>query len=227
MAAADHHRPFGDARILARVPTPPGYPEGIAVRGNRVYVAGPATFGTAGQGPSMVLVYNTVTGALIDTFETVGEDLSAEHANSSIAFDRQGRLYVLNTQLGLYRLTPWTGEQEQYGNPFPDLPPCVSAPAPCSPTPFPTPPLPNDLAFDPAGNAYVTDSLQATILRVPPGGGEPETWFQDIRLASTFIGVNGIRLDPTRTKIFVTVTADLDGNSFVSTLPLVGQPMAA
>ena len=25
-------RPFGDARVLAKVPTPPGFPEGIAVR---------------------------------------------------------------------------------------------------------------------------------------------------------------------------------------------------
>src|SRR5262249_56258803 len=45
-------RPFGDVQVLATVPTPPGFPEGIAVRGDKVYVAGPARFGTAGDGQS-------------------------------------------------------------------------------------------------------------------------------------------------------------------------------
>ena len=31
----------------------------------------------------------------------------------------------------------------------------------------------NELVFDDAGNLYVTDSFQATIYRVPPGGGAP------------------------------------------------------
>ena len=49
-------RPFGDVRRLAPGPTPPGFPEGIAVWGQRVYVVGPATFGTAGGPPSAVLI---------------------------------------------------------------------------------------------------------------------------------------------------------------------------
>lgn len=134
---------------------------------------------------------------------------------------------MLNTQLDLYRLKPSTGKQEAYGDPFPDLAPCATDPAPCSPSPVPAPPLPNDLAFDAAGNAYVTDSLQATIWKVPAGGGAPQIWFQDIRLASESFGVNGIRLDPTRRKVFVTVTADLTGQSFVYSLPLVNNPNAA
>jgi hypothetical protein len=44
-------RPFGDVQVLATVPFPPGFPEGIAVNGNKVYVAGPARFGTAGEPP--------------------------------------------------------------------------------------------------------------------------------------------------------------------------------
>ena len=220
-------RPFGDAKVLAQVPTPPGFPEGIAVQGNRVYVAGPATFGTTGKPRSRVVAFSTLTGAQVASYETKGENVLAEHANSSIAFDGSGRLYVLNTQLGMYRLTPATGKQEPYGDPFPDLPPCVLSPAPCSPAPSPTPPLPNDVAFDDAGNAYVTDALQATIWRVPVGGGAPQIWFQDSRLASAYIGVNGIRLDPTRTNVVITVTADLVGQSFVYTLPLVDNPAAA
>ena len=223
-------RPFGDARILSSVRTPPGFPEGIAVRGARVYIAGPATFGTTGKPPSRVVAFSTSTGAQLTQYGAVGETTSAEHANSSIAFDGDGRLYVLNTQLGLYRFDPAVGKasQESYGDPFPDIPPCVPlvAAPPCSPTLVDAPPIPNDLAFDALGNAYVTDSMQATIWRVPAGGGAPQVWFQDARLASEYIGVNGLRLDPTRTRIFLTVTTDLTGRSFVYSLPLEDTPSA-
>ena len=218
-------RPFGDARILAAVPTPPGFPEGIAVFGNILWVSGPATFGTAGQGPSRVLQYHAAAGVLVKNIATKGENLAQEHANSSIAVDRAGSVYVLNTQLGLYRLSA-TGTQTQYGLPFPDLPACPQ-PGACSPTPFDAPALPNDLAFDKAGNAYVTDSLQATIWKVPAGGGQPQIWFQDARLASASFGTNGLRLSPDRTKVYFTVTTDLAGKAFVYTLPVKANPTAA
>ena len=226
-SAASLIRPYGDAKVLATVPTPPGYPEGIAVKGNKVYVAGPARFGTTGTGPSAVFAFDTNTGALVRTYETQGENLLAEHADSCIAFDGQGRLYVLNTQLGIYRLDPETGQQQAYSEPFPDLHPCATTPAPCSPTVADTPALPNDIAFDEAGNAYVTDSMQATVWRVPAGGGAPQIWYQDARFDSPYVGVNGIRLSPDRKKVFLTVTTDLTGGAYVYTLPLVAQPSAA
>lgn len=52
-------RPFGDAKIIAQVPTPPGFPEGIATNGQLVWVSGPATFGTAGGPPSKVRLYQS------------------------------------------------------------------------------------------------------------------------------------------------------------------------
>src|SRR5215211_5581026 len=124
-------RPYGDAKVLATFPTPPGYPEGIAVRGNKVYVSGPARFGTAGEGPSTVVAFNRDTGATEATYATQGEALDFEHANSCIAFDGQGRLYVLNIQIGMYRIDTGSGAQESYSTPFPDLHPCDSNPAPC------------------------------------------------------------------------------------------------
>jgi sugar lactone lactonase YvrE len=227
-AAEAQVRHFGDARVLARVPTPPGFPEGIAVWGPLVWVAGPATFGTAGQGPSKVIVFHRYTGIRLLTFDTQGENLSTEHANSGLALDAFLRAYVLNTQLGIYRLS-LNGRQEGYSAPFPDLPPCsqVAPGTLCSPTPFDTPPIPNDIVFDGVGNAYVTDSLQATIWRVPPGGGVPQIWFQDVRLATTFFGPNGIRLNPSRTRVYFTVSQDLEGRAFVYSLPLVDKPAAA
>ena len=119
---------FGDAQVLAPFPDQPGFPEGIAVRSGRVYSAGAATFGTAGKRPSAVLVHNRATGALLKRYDTIGENLAFEHANSSIAFDGQSRLYVLNTQLGVYRLNVANGTQTAYTPPFPDLPASASPP---------------------------------------------------------------------------------------------------
>jgi hypothetical protein len=113
-AAAD----FGDASILTPFPAKPGFPEGVAVRDGKVYAAGAATFGTTGAGPSAVLKYDRATGSQEARYDTVGENLLAEHGNSSIAFDGEGRLYVLNTQLGTYRLDA-QGNQQPYAAPSP------------------------------------------------------------------------------------------------------------
>jgi hypothetical protein len=57
--------------------------------------------------------------------------------------------------------------------------PAAACQRPCSPTVLDLPPLPNDIAFAP------TDSMQATIWRIPKGGGTPKIWFQSthVRLA--------------------------------------------
>jgi len=233
--SADHAaRPFGDVQILATVPTPPGFPEGIAVRGSKVYVSGPARFGTAGEPPSAVFAFDLDSGELVNTTFMQGEVLSQDHANSCIAFDGDGRLYVVNLQLGVVRIDLGSGQQTIYAAPLPNLPTCSSVPSgtPCSPTFFDLPPLPNDIAFDKTGNAYVTDSFQATIWRIPPGGGQPQVWFQDSRLDTPF-GANGLRLDPGRTKIYFAVTAESIGpfgefqGGKIYTLPLVNAPTAS
>ncbi len=221
---------YGEVSVLAQVPIPNGFPEGIAVRGNRFYVAGPATLGTVFNGrPSRVFEYDVATGALLRTLETQGEQVfGAEHANSCLTFDGAGRLYVLNNQLGTFRLDLGSAVQSSYTPPYPNLRPCSPfSSGPCSPS-FPNlPALPNDLAFDDAGNLYVTDSLQATIWRVPAGGGAPQIWFQDSRLASPYVGVNGLRISPDRSRIFFTVTLDFLGIGHVYSLPLVVAPQAS
>ncbi|MBA4284253.1 MAG: hypothetical protein C0434_01820 [Xanthomonadaceae bacterium] len=220
---------YGEVSVLAQVPIPNGFPEGIAVRGNRFYVAGPATLGTVFNGkPSRVFEYDLATGALLRTLETQGEQVfGAEHANSCLTFDGAGRLYVLNNQLGTFRLDLVTGVQARYTPPYPNLKSCsILNRAPCSPTVPNLPALPNDLAFDDAGNLYVTDSLQATIWKVPAGGGTPRIWFQDTRLSSPYVGVNGLRISPDRSRIYFTVTLDFLGIGHVYSLPLVDKPAA-
>lgn len=218
---------FGDATILAPFPANPGFPEGVAVRDGKVYAAGAATFGTTGAGPSAVLAFDRASGAQAARHDVTGENLLGEHGNSSIAFDGEGRLYVLNTQLGVYRLTT-QGQQQPYGAPFPDLKPCLPPiiNPPCSPTLLDLPPLPNDIAFAPDGDAYVSDSMQATIWRVPKGGGAPKIWYQDSRFASPYIGTNGLRLNPAGSRIYLTVTVDMTTAASVYSLPLVAKPTA-
>ncbi|HEX8853164.1 MAG TPA: hypothetical protein VF754_06735 [Pyrinomonadaceae bacterium] len=233
--AKNNARPFGDAFVLATFPTPPGFPEGIAVNGNKAYVSGPARFGTAGDGqPSLVVAFDTRTGEVVRTYPMQGEDLGQDHANSCVAFDDAGRLYVVNIQLGLVRLDTESGQQEVYASAIPNIPACANAQpgVPCSPTAVDAPPLANDIAFDEAGNAYITDSLQATIWRVAPGGGQPQIWFQDSRLDTPF-GANGLRLNPEGTKIYFALTAEgvnqfgaFEGGK-IYTLPVVDAPTAA
>jgi hypothetical protein len=54
----------GKIETFAIVPATPGFPEGVAVDGNRVYVSGPPRFGTAGTGPSAIQVYDRLSGVL-------------------------------------------------------------------------------------------------------------------------------------------------------------------
>ncbi len=173
------------------------------------FVSGPARFGTAGRGPSAIGVFRRETGQLIQTISIVGEDLSQEHALSNIAIDGDGRIYALSTQLGIVRFTKvgHSYVQDSYGSPLPNLPACGAAlpGEDCSPTTIGFPPLPNDIVFDEAGNLYVTDSLQATIFRYAPGGGDPSIWFQSSVLEGGGpipFGTNGIRIDPTHSFVY-------------------------
>ncbi len=88
------------------------------------------------------------------------------------------------------------------------------------------PPFPNDIVFDDDGNLYVTDSQQATIFRVPPGGGQPQIWFQDVRLDG-FFGPNGIRVNPDRSRMFFVSTLAFDFTGMVFSVPLVDAPSSA
>ncbi|GAA5116291.1 hypothetical protein [Pseudonocardia adelaidensis] len=56
--------------------------------------------------------------------------------------------------------------------------------------------LANDVAVDPAGNAYVTDSFTPVIYRVTPDG-RASVFVEDPRLSGEGIGLNGIEYLPT------------------------------
>src|SRR5262249_37250920 len=173
-----------------------------------------------------ILAYDIRTGDFIREYVVQGQDLGKEHVVAGIAFDKDDRIYAVDTQQGIIRLTLDGQSQEVYASPLPDLPTCssVSTGTPCSPTLADNIPIPNDIAFDDNGNLFWTDSFQATIWRVPKGGGQPQIWFQDSRLDSPFFGPNGLRIDPEGNKIYFAQTVTFTGTGRIWTLPLVDHP---
>ena len=217
--------PLGTITKFANVPAQPGFPEGVAVDGDNVFVSGPARFGTANTGPSAIHVFNRKSGQFVQTISVIGEALEFEHALSNLAIDDCGRIYALSTQLGLIRFTKVAHNyvQQAYGAPLPDVPP-IAGPD--------LPPIVNDVVFDDSGYAYVTDSLQATIFRYPPGGGAPTVWFQSPLLVGGGpipFGPNGIRLDKSRNYIYFANSTSAS-NPLLGTiyrLPLIKSPQPA
>ena len=182
-------RPLGDSHFLASVPLP-GLPEGIAVHKGRIYVSGPAGFGA---GPSAVWVYDLKTSALVDT---IAINEPSPGGASCLAFGDEDDLYVIVEALGVVKIDVNTKHQSLYSGPFPIV---------FNSNQNRGLELLNDLAFDKDGNLYVTDSFQATIWRVPKGGGTPVVWLQDPHLDGYF-GPNGIRIDKKSQNLYFTQT---------------------
>ena len=212
---AAHNRPIGDSKVIAAVPLP-GYPEGVAVKGDRIYVSGPAAFGVTDA--AMVWSYDRDSGALVEQFPvTIGNPYVGVHALSCIAFGPGGDLYAIEPFVGIIRMRLNNQNSQEVYSAFPPPPATGGA-------------LPNDLAFDKHDNLYVTDTFQGLIYRIPKGGGAPEVWFQDPRLLgnpSAPFGVNGIRIDKKNDYIYFSVTVRGDFSGAIYRLPLVAHPTAA
>jgi sugar lactone lactonase YvrE len=229
--AAEANPAIGDTSVFVTLPPFPGYPEQPVASGDKLYVCTDAHYGTAGQGPPEVQIFSRRDGSLLERVQLQNVDVTQEHGMSAGAFDLFNRLYVLSIQQGVVRIDFATGSQEVYATPLPFLPMCSAVPAgtPCAPKPAPLPPLSNDIVFDWEGNAYITDSFQATIFRVPNGGGAPQIWFQDPRLAALpgQFGTNGMRMGLDG-HFYVNVTQDAaTGDGVVYRLPHVDHPTAA
>jgi sugar lactone lactonase YvrE len=226
-APTDPVRHVGHCRVFATLPHP-GHLEGIAVHGDTVFTTttGDAVAFTSGiKTQSVIFAVDRATGALRYTLPIEGERLGRDaplNGISGLAFDAAGRLYAVDIQGRILRfdLDRGSRRQEVYAT-VPDLPPCAREPATagCSPTLDDRTPLPNGIVFDASGNLYVTDSWQATIFRVPPGGGAAQVWFQSERIDG-FFGANGIRVHPDGTHIYFAVTRDRLEKSFIFRLPI-------
>lgn len=213
-------RPIGDSRFLASVPAP-GYPEGIAIHGNRIYVSGPAAFNVPGA-PS-IWVYDKNTNALVETIEVQGFG-SPVFGVSCIAFGDGEKLYVAAEGVGIVEVNVATRAQRLYAGGFQFVGGSQYQSGPAM--------LLNDLAFDKRGYLYVTDSFQAAIWRVPPGGGAPVLWYHSSLVDGVF-GPNGVRVDAKSEKLYFDVTlvpggfdqnGPINSTGAVYTLPLIDSP---
>lgn len=209
-----------DVRLFTRIGAP-GQPEPIAVGPDRrVYVAtNQQDLGDAGA-PSKVFAFSTA-GKLLREYELKGQPLDDSHGIQGLAFDANGLLYVLDRSANprVVALDPATGAQRAYAT-FEDVPPC---PAPmgasCSDTINDAAAGPDYATFAPNGDMYVTDIDQASIWRVPRGGGRADLWFTDARLESVY-GPNGNQFLPDgRTLLFANTASNPNaGNSLTGRL---------
>lgn len=204
----------GDTTVFTEVPDP-GSPEGIVVDDGTVYVGTHTpVYGTGTlRGPSHIFGFDVDTGEQTWTFVVEGQNTDDTHGLLGMTVDADGDLYVLDRNPArILRIDPDTGTQETYAT-FPDLAPCTPIQEdPCSPTEADQAPFPDGIVFDAAGNAYVTDLEQATIYRVPPGGGDAEIYFQHARLDSVF-GPNGIDIGPDG-RLYFAMTGSMEPSAF-------------
>jgi DNA-binding beta-propeller fold protein YncE len=217
---------IGNGRVLVGPESSPPFPEGIVADRNRIYVAGPAAFTDNGGRPSEVRVFHRSTGKLLTTIPIQGERLGEIHGVVGLTVDRQHRVYVVSSQLGIVRLTPRGHyyEQEIYSPVLPEIAcnPSLPPTLPCS--------LPNAITFGPDGYLYWSDSFQNTIFRVPPGGGVAEPWFHSNQFAGSPsapfpVGPNGIKATPDGKALYIaaTTSATAPGGT-IYRLPLVDAP---
>ena len=226
-AETANHPAIGDTTVFASVPAP-GHPFGVAVDKDRVYIstsagdffADPLTGGHLNSDGERVFAYdkggNLVTTTTIATMPNSNMGLFGLALDGNPSPDHQ--LYIADMNGRILRLP--LGQK----NATPEL----FAQAPLAGGWMVT--MWNDLAFDRAGNLFMTDD-KPRLWRVTPDG-QASIWFQDPRLTGFFGiagGPLGGRIDPTGKFFYFTITisAAFPGEAIVYRLPLVDHPSAA
>jgi sugar lactone lactonase YvrE len=195
-----------DVQTFAKVP-PPGQPALALVAPDRTVYEGTFTNSSgAANGPSKVFAYSP-TGQLLRTYTISGQDPNANNGVQVAAYDRLGRLYLLDQHPArVLVLDPATGSQVTFAT-FKDVPPCPSPGNECSATTTDNPPEPDYAAWGTDGSLYVTDYTQGLIWRVPPNGGQAHVWFTDPALDGLQFGPAGIQLMPDRSTLLFSTSA--------------------
>jgi sugar lactone lactonase YvrE len=206
--AAD--RTKGDTKLFAPVPAP-GSPAPVVIAPDgTIYTATLNAESGDTAAPSKVFAF-TPEGQLKREYEIKGQDLGQQHGITGMAMDAAGYLYLGSlAPAAVLRLDPRTGAQTTYAT-YRDVPTCsATVTSDCQKSATDKKPWPDYIVLAPDGSLYETDSLQALIWKVPPGGGKGQVWITDDRLQSLIgspgFGPSGMKLAPdNRTLYFTTV----------------------
>ena len=188
----------GHARTFATLPAGATGPEGLEVDAHgRVYVT---TFGFTSSGPASGLGQLYVfddDGRLLRQVSIAG---SSAHLLGLRFHPMSGALLVIDFGgAQVLDVDPETGSASV----FMTLPSTLPHPALGSGL--------NDLAFDGAGNVYVSDSFQGIVWKTSRRGGVASVWVDSPLLRTTGVppfGANGLRFDRKETAMFVANTGD-------------------
>jgi sugar lactone lactonase YvrE len=189
----------GTATRFATLPAGTAHPEGIAIdRAGNVYAS---DFDVShASGPGQIVVFDPA-GRLLRVVDVAG----SSNLLLGLDFHRVGdAVELLVIDFGTHdvlRVDPITGASTV----FTTIPGAGAGP--------------NALAFDAAGNVYVSDSFQGIIWQTGPAGGTPTVWAQSPLLTTAGVppfGANGLAFDHAGTALFVANT----GNDTVVKIPV-------
>lgn len=209
-AQAADQRAKGDTKLFAPVPAP-GAPEPVVIGPDgTVYTATLNAESGDTKAPSKVFAFSP-DGKLKRSYDITGQDLGAQHGLTGMAMDADGKLYIGSlAPPEVIKLDPRSGAQSVYAT-YRDVPVCsATVTSDCSKALQDMKPWPDYIVLAPDGSLYETDSLQALIWKVPPGGGKGRVWFSDSRIQSLIgppaFGPSAMKLAPDRrTLVFSTV----------------------
>lgn len=181
----------GPAVPFATLPSGPGHPEGIAADADGNIYAASFEF----SGPNVIYVLDT-GGRLKATIPFPGLPLG-------MAFDATGNLYVAN--FGGGSIVKYAPPFTSSSTPTATYPVCTFA--------FGVDCGLNAIAFDAAGDLYVSDSFGGRVRRLNLPVGISSIFFSDDRLkpgshAFPPFGANGLAFDAAGTALYIANTAD-------------------
>jgi len=195
----------GTAITFATLPPGTAHPEGLTADAQgSLYVA---DFDVSGETPVGNVIVFDHAGQLLRKLDIPG----SSSLLLGIAFHPQtGALLVIDFGKGnVLKIDPMTGA------------PTLFATTPNGPSAGL-----NALAFDPAGNVYISDSFGGTIWRTGPSGGVATSWVTDPLLATSGVppfGANGLAFNNAVSALFVANT----GNDTIVKIPLPLGPAGA